>query len=121
VAPSLTGRRSGGFRRQGALDECSWLEGPVGDVDVIGADFFVRFADREGLTIVANGPPRGLVEDFTALAGPACDATPGFYFFVEAGQGQGWSRYLKALKEDIRVYVDSPGHLRATTILMPVA
>jgi hypothetical protein len=31
-----------------ALDECSWLEGPVGDVDVIGADFLVRFADREG-------------------------------------------------------------------------
>jgi hypothetical protein len=34
--------------RRVALEECSWLEGPVGDVDVIGADFFVRFADREG-------------------------------------------------------------------------
>jgi hypothetical protein len=55
--------------RRVALDECSWLEGPVGDVDVIGADFFVRFTDREGLTIVTNGPPRDLVEDFTALAG----------------------------------------------------
>ena len=59
--------------RRVALDECSWLEGPVGDVDVIGADFFARFADREGLTIVADGPPRGLVEDFGALAGQACD------------------------------------------------
>jgi hypothetical protein len=59
--------------RRVALDECSWLEGPVGDVDVIGADFFARFADREGLTIVADGPPRGLVEDFGALTGPACD------------------------------------------------
>jgi len=38
--------------RRVALDECPWLEGPVGDVDVIGADFFMRFA---------------------ALAGPACD------------------------------------------------
>lgn len=38
---------------------------------------------------------------------------PWFYFFVEAEQGQGWARYLKALKEDIRVYVDPRGHLRA--------
>jgi hypothetical protein len=59
--------------RRVALEECSWLIGPVGDVDVIGADFFARFAEREGLTMVTNGPPRGLVEDFTALAGPACD------------------------------------------------
>jgi hypothetical protein len=56
--------------RRVALDEYPWLEGPVGDVDVIGADFFARFADREGLTMVADGPPRGLVEDFGALAGP---------------------------------------------------
>ena len=51
--------------RRVALDECPWLEGPVGDVDVIGADFFARFADREGLTMVADGPParpgRGLL------------------------------------------------------------
>jgi hypothetical protein len=71
-----------------ALEECSWLEGPVGDVDVIGADFFVRFADREGLTIVANGPPRGLVEDFTALAGPACDATPDSTFSLRPGRAR---------------------------------
>jgi hypothetical protein len=64
----VTGRRV-------ALDECPWLEGPVGDVDVIGGDFFARFADRAGLTMVASGPPRGLVENFTALAGPDCDPT----------------------------------------------
>ncbi|MGI8911088.1 MAG: hypothetical protein ACR2JR_11135 [Rubrobacteraceae bacterium] len=239
-----------------ALDEYSWLERPVGDVDVIGTDFFARFADREGLTMVTDGPPRGLVENFAALAGPACSPSrvdarvvefyeqtseyefdvwsewrggfrpfgsalaaifsrrlqqlnvplspldtsqgistaviqlvdaagavkhtawvreivaskrtlyagsysicrvpgfdgpcikvafplpngsanvimrpesapdgsftvrssgrsfgdPGFYFFVEAERGQGWARYLKALKEDIRVYVDPRGHLRA--------
>jgi hypothetical protein len=39
------------------LDECHWLEGPVGDVDVIGSDFFWRFADREGLTKLTDGPP----------------------------------------------------------------
>jgi hypothetical protein len=242
--------------RRVALEECPWLEGPVGDVDVIGADFFARFADREGLTMVTDGPLRGLVEDFMALAGPTCDPSqvdarvtqfyeqtseyefdvwaewrggfrpfgnalaaifsrrlqqlnaplsppdtsqgistsvvqlidpagavkqtawvreivaskhtlyagsyslcrvpgfdgpcvkvafplpngsanvimrresapdgsftvrssgsgfgdPGFYFFVEAGRGQGWARYLKALEEDIRVYVDPQGHLRA--------
>lgn len=38
---------------------------------------------------------------------------PGFYFFVEAAKGQGWARYLKALEEDIRVYIDPQGQLRA--------
>ena len=242
--------------RRVALEDCSWLEGPVGDVDVIGTDFFERLADREGLTMVTDGPPRGLVENFGALAGPACDPSqvdarvahfyeqtseyefdvwsewrggfrpfgnalaaifsrrlqqlnvplspldtsqgistavvrlvdsagavkqtawvreivaskrtlyagsyslcrvpgfhgpcvkvafplpngsanvimrpesapdgsftlrssgrsfgdPGFYFFVEAEQGWGWARYLKALKENIRVYVDPRDHLRA--------
>jgi hypothetical protein len=110
--------------RRVSLDECSWLRGPVGDVDVIGTHFFARLADREGLTMVEDGPPRGLVEAFEDLAGPACDrftvrssgtrfGDPGFYFFVEAGRGQGWARYLKALEEDIRVYVDPQGHLRA--------
>lgn len=40
---------------------------------MIGTEFFARFADREGLMMLTNGPPRGLVENFTALAGPACD------------------------------------------------
>src|SRR5215213_1002455 len=237
------------------LHECLWLRGPVGEVDVTGTDFFARLADREGLTMVTDGPPRGLVENFEDLAESACDplqsdaqiaefyeqtseyefdvwsewrggfrpfgnalaaifsrrlqqlnvplspldtsqgvstavvqlvdssgavmqtawvreivasertlyagsyslcrvpgfdgpcvkvgfplphgsanvimqpesasdgsftlrssgrgfGDPGFYFFVEAGQGQGWSRYLKALKEDIRVYLDPRDHLR---------
>jgi hypothetical protein len=242
--------------RRVALDECPWLRGPVGDVDVIGTGFFTRLADREGLTVVADGPPRGLVQNFRDLAGPACDppqvngrvaefyeqtsqydfdvwsewrggfrpfgnalaaifsrrlqqlnvplspldtsqgistsvvqlvddagavkqtawvreivaskrtlyagsyslcrvpgfdgpcvkvafplpngsanvimrpesspdgsftvrssgkyfGDPGFYFFVEAGSDRGWARYLKTLEEDIRVYVDSRGQLRA--------
>jgi hypothetical protein len=52
--------------------EHPWLEAPVGDVDVIGIDFFRRFAARRGLQVVEEGPPRGLVESFAALAGPAC-------------------------------------------------
>ena len=238
------------------LDECLWLRGPVGDVDVIGTDFFTRLAEREGLRVVTDGPPRGLVENFEDLAGPTCDPArvdarvvefyeqtseyqfdvwsewrggfrpfgnalaaifsrrlqqlnvplspldtsqgistsvvqlvdgagavkqtawvreivaskrtlyagsyslcrvpgfdgpcvkvafplpngsanvimrpesapdgsftvrssgtrfgdPGFYFFVEAERDRGWARYLKALQEDIRVYVDARGQLRA--------
>ncbi len=56
-----------------SLDECPWLRGPVGDVDVIGTDFFARLADREGLRMVTDGPPRGLVENFGDLAGASCD------------------------------------------------
>jgi hypothetical protein len=64
----VTGRRV-------SLDECPWLRGPVADLDVIGTDFFARLAHREGLTMVEDGPPRGLVEIFEGLAGPACDPT----------------------------------------------
>jgi hypothetical protein len=66
AAPSSTGRRV-------SLDEFTWLRGPVGDVDVIGTDFFARLADREGMIVVEDGPPRALVEKFGDLAGPACD------------------------------------------------
>jgi hypothetical protein len=56
------------------LREHPWLDGPVGDVDRIGTSFFERFAEREGLTVVADGAPRGLVCDFASLAGPSCDS-----------------------------------------------
>jgi hypothetical protein len=55
------------------LREHPWLDGPVGDVDQIGSRFFERFAEREGLTVVSDGGPRGLLSDFNALAGPTCD------------------------------------------------
>ena len=38
---------------------------------------------------------------------------PRFYFFVRAGRDEGWARYPRALKEDIRVYVDPRGQLCA--------
>jgi hypothetical protein len=50
---------------------------------------------------------------FTVRSSGRSFGDPGFYFFVQAGQGRGWSRYLKALKEDIRVDIDPRGHLRA--------
>jgi len=54
------------------LTECPWLDGPVGDVDTIGSGFFRRLAEREKLTVVAEGPGRGLIYDFSQLRGPAC-------------------------------------------------
>lgn len=54
------------------LSDHPWLDGPVGDVDVIGKDFFRRFAERHGWTISGEGEPCGLLESFTAISGPLC-------------------------------------------------
>ena len=52
--------------------EFPWLEGPVGDVEVIGTDFFRRYAVRRGWSLVATGEPRGLLESLALLEGPTC-------------------------------------------------
>jgi hypothetical protein len=57
-----------------ALTECPWLEGPVGDVDIIGAGFFERLAQRSGWRVVESGT-RGLLERFACLDGPRCDTS----------------------------------------------
>ncbi len=54
------------------LSDCPWLEGPVGDVGLIGSAFFRRLAERKNLDFVADGPGRGLIDDFSRLSGPAC-------------------------------------------------
>ena len=56
-----------------SLAEHPWLEGPVGDVDVIGVGFFERLAQRRGWTVVESGT-RGLLESFSCLSGPSCNA-----------------------------------------------
>jgi hypothetical protein len=61
----LTGKRI-------ALSDYPWLEGPVGDVDVIGSAFFRRLADKMNLQFVEDGPGRGLIENFSRLGGPMC-------------------------------------------------
>ena len=38
---------------------------------------------------------------------------PGFYFTVHAGDGAGWARYVRTLRETIEVYVDEKGLTRA--------
>jgi hypothetical protein len=56
-----------------ALKDHPWLEGPVGDVEVIGSAFFRRLAEKKNLQLVVDGKGRGLVENFSLLRGPTCD------------------------------------------------
>ena len=55
-----------------SLSEHPWLEGPVGDVDRIGVEFFERFAQQRGWKVVETGT-RGLLECFANLGGVSCD------------------------------------------------
>jgi hypothetical protein len=57
-----------------ALSEHSWLDGPVGDVDRIGMDFFSRFAAARGWKVLESGTP-GLLESFAVLRGPTCESS----------------------------------------------
>ena len=58
--------------RNATWAEYPWLEGPVGDVDRIGTDFFARYAVRQGWTVVETGT-RGLLESFAVLRGSICN------------------------------------------------
>ena len=42
---------------------------------------------------------------------------PGFYFTVHDQQGRVWARYLRALKESIRVFPNENGFVRADHVL----
>jgi hypothetical protein len=53
----------------------TWLRGPVGDVDVIGHDYFARLAARHGLEIDETSSPRGLLRHLSVLASPTCDTS----------------------------------------------
>jgi hypothetical protein len=42
---------------------------------------------------------------------------PGFYFTVHDGFGMAWARYVRSMQEEIRVYSEEPGTVRADHIL----
>ena len=81
-----------------------WLEGPVGDSDIIGTDFFRRYAERRSWTVTADGAARGLLEDFAAVGGPACDparVAPAVVRFYEATSNYAfdvWSEWSGAFR-----------------------
>jgi len=52
------------------LEQHPWLEGPVGDTDVIGERFFHRWAERQGFTLDGESAVRGLLPDLRCLDGP---------------------------------------------------
>ncbi len=54
------------------LSRDTWLDGPVGDIDEIGTQFFTRYADRAGLYVRSSGEARGLLPDFS-MAGSTCN------------------------------------------------
>lgn len=71
--------------REVALSDHRWLDGPIGDPDVIGERFFERYTRDRGLRCVA-GAPAGLMPAFAALAGPGVDpgaVAPGVADFYE--------------------------------------
>jgi hypothetical protein len=62
----ITGRRV-------ALADAPWLAGPSGSVRGIGADFFARWGESQGMRVLPPGPDDGLVDDLASLAGPSFD------------------------------------------------
>ena len=59
--------------RRVALADAPWLLGPSGSARGIGADFFERWAESQGLRVLPPAPDDGLVDALTALAGPGFD------------------------------------------------
>ena len=76
-----------------------WLDGPVGDPEGIGGDFFRVWAEREGLAVVEDGAPRGLIPDFRRLEGPSFDPSAvhpdvrRFYEETSAFELEAWSEW----------------------------
>jgi len=58
--------------RSVCLVKDSWLDGPVGNTRIIGRHFFEEYAKGHRFELVEAGP-RGLIQDFSSLAGSAND------------------------------------------------
>ena len=82
--------------RRVAKADAPWLRCPMGNRGQIGAEFYARLAEREGLTLLpAEG--RGLLADFTDLAGDGFDPAAidprirDFYECTSQYQLEAWS------------------------------
>jgi hypothetical protein len=73
----------------------------------------VTFPLPNGNAAVVMQPQSAEDGSFTVQSAGRRHGDPGFYFFVESERGQGWARFVRTLKESIRVYVDGDGQLRA--------
>jgi hypothetical protein len=93
----LTGRRV-------TLRDQPWLDGPTGDPEIIGSDFFGRLAEARGWRVDERSGRRGLVEDFALLAGPTCSVenvapeVVHFYEQTSAYKLDVWSQWCGAYR-----------------------
>ncbi len=85
--------------RRLALRDYAWLDGPVGLTQGIGEQYFAKLAEREGLTIRTQGPPRGIVPDFHVLHSPSFDPDTihrevvDFYQQTSAYELEAWAQW----------------------------
>ncbi|HEX3892578.1 MAG TPA: hypothetical protein VHW46_08400 [Terracidiphilus sp.] len=80
------------------LADHPWLDGPVGNTRIIGKTFFRVYAEQHGLELVESGT-RGLMEDFSTLAGRLNDpstvspAVHDFYERTSAYELDAWAEW----------------------------
>lgn len=118
----------------GATDEIvftAWVRQLLGTGDVIyaGAYSTCQLPDSAGrcVRVVFPLPNGNAIVVMRPLAHPDGSLSlvsagdgfggPGFYFTVHGQGGVVWARYLKALRESIRVYPESGGEIRADHVL----
>jgi hypothetical protein len=115
----------------GAIRETAWVRTLVATGNTLYAGSYgvcsvpaepgpcmrVAFPLPNGSAIVVMRPHAN--EDGSLEVASVGDAygSAGFYFFVSDGAGGGWARYVRALRETIRVYVDASGVARADHVL----
>ena len=86
------------------LADAPWLGGPLGDGGKIGAEFYARYAEAEGMTVAVNQPDSGLLPDFAALAGPTfapervAQAVTDFYERTVCYTLDAWSQWTGPMK-----------------------
>lgn len=89
--------------RRVALVDAPWLDGPAGEPRGIGADYFERLAEREGLAL-RRPPDAGLLADFSALDAPDFDrravtpAVAAFYERTAAYELDSWAEWTGAFR-----------------------
>ena len=80
-----------------------WLDGPIGNTEIIGKEFFVDYARERGLTMARNGS-QGLIPHFSELSGDGNDmrnvapAVKNFYERTAEYELDAWSEWRGIFK-----------------------
>jgi hypothetical protein len=115
----------------GAIIGTGWLRKMVATSSVIYAGIYstclpskfptrcvkVVFPLPNGNATVIMKPQQNPDGSLTLVSSGGGFGEPGFYFFVRNEGNKAWVKYLHAMKETIRVYVDNAGELRADHVL----